>query len=707
MQPSAANEEPRHGSSSETNQEQPDEQPPHHRHRRWFTVLQTLTLVAALLLAVYNNALLNTAPQEDLATPWLVESEPFAPLEPCNEGGIRLYTGFDVNGNDLLDVGERMDTTVLCNGMRGLSGPQGQAGVNGLDAHHQILETNTLQEGNETCPEGGAVMSSGLDLNQNEVLEESEVLNQTVLCNGTVGLNGADGLHGTSGAAALVDKVAAPAYICADGFLIRFGVDDGFGQGLAFNGLLEVNEVRETLNFCFEPLRSERVTDLVIGSGDSVSTGCDAAVWSNALAGFFFAANDGVNGCELHVHHPETNTTSLVVDLHENGESLPGRDVGLNALQDGAVLVFDATDGTNGRQLWVSDGTANGTALLGPIEALQPVAWAEGLLFRSPSHQLMWTNGTDLRDWLTLPSWNASQQQNVQNLLSDLDNIGEAWLHADEHAAWFSAADEFGDVEPYRLDRDGTLTVWSVNDFGSTQLSDLLSDGDDALAVGVRGGVKQVIRLYDNGSHGWLTSIAPVSGDTNLGEGMGLQRIGDNLVYDAVVSSNEARLWTTNLANGITLQLSTTILAPGAQVGVANTGERLLFDCLTASHGMETCITDGTPQGSHVLHDLTPGLMSSDLRDIAAVGEGWLVVSDGSIDGVSQGVALWAVEGTAMRLVSDPWTGNGNSSEALTYGQLLISPTQAWYIAHDGVHGHEWHRYSHGELSDDWIVMHR
>ena len=265
MQPSAANEEPRHGSSSETNQEQPDEQPPHHRHRRWFTVLQTLTLVAALLLAVYNNALLNTAPQEDLATPWLVESEPFAPLEPCNEGGIRLYTGFDVNGNDLLDVGERMDTTVLCNGMRGLSGPQGQAGVNGLDAHHQILETNTLQEGNETCPEGGAVMSSGLDLNQNEVLEESEVLNQTVLCNGTVGLNGADGLHGTSGAAALVDKVAAPAYICADGFLIRFGVDDGFGQGLAFNGLLEADEVRETLNFCFEPLRSERVTDLVIG----------------------------------------------------------------------------------------------------------------------------------------------------------------------------------------------------------------------------------------------------------------------------------------------------------------------------------------------------------------------------------------------------------------------------------------------------------
>ena len=386
---------------------------------------------------------------------------------------------------------------------------------------------------------------------------------------------------------------------------------------------------------------------------------------------------------------------------------MPGRYLGLNTLHDGAMLLFDADDGTNGRQLWASDGTPNGTALLGPVEIVQPVPWAEGLLFRSPSHQLMWTNGTDLRDWLTHPSWNTSLQQNLQNLLADLDHIGEAWLHADEQAVWFSASDEFGDVEPYRLERDGTLTSWSVNEFGNSQLSDLLSDGDDVLAVGVRGGVKQVIRINDDGSHAWLTSIAPASGDTNLGEGMGLQRIGDNLVYDAVVSSNEARLWTTNLANGITLQLSTTILSPGAQVGVANTGERLLFDCLTASTGMETCITDGTPQGSHVLHDLTPGLMSSDLRGIAAVGEGWLVVSDGLVDGVSQGVALWAVEGTAMRLVSDPWTGSGNSSEALTYGQLLISPTQAWFIAHDGGNGHEWHRFSHGELSDDWIVIHR
>ncbi len=707
MQTSAEPEESVRDSQREPNDEEHREAYTAHRHRRWFTVLQTLALVAALLLSVYNHALIETAPQETLAAPWLVESENFDPQAPCNEGGFRVHTGFDVDGNGRLDVGERMDTITLCHGMRGLSGPQGQPGTEGVDAAPQRLEMSTLPVGNITCPEGGVEMTSGLDENLNDELDSSEIVNQTVLCNGRVGSDGNHGTNGTTGATALVDKVAAPAYICADGFVVRLGVDDGAVDAVAHNGELEPDEVRETLNFCFQPLRSERVSDVVSGAGDSMTTGCDEAVWSNARSMLFFAANDGVNGCELHAHHPPTNTTVLVVDLHPEGDALPGRDTGMSVLNDGEHVVFDAADGTGSRQLWTTDGTANGTVSLGSVEAWAPLAWGEGLLFRSSSNQLRWTNGSSVQDGLTLPSWPAEVAQNVQTNLSMLSDIGEAWIYADERAVWFSATDQSGDVEPHRLSVEGVMTSWTINDFGSAQLSDLLTLDDDVLAVGVRGGVKQVLRLYDNGTHAWITSISPASGDTRLGEGMGLNLIGDNLVYDAVTTANEARLWTTNLANGITLQLSTTILSPGAQVGVANTGERLLFDCLTPTHGLETCLSDGTPQGSRVLHDLTPGLMSSDIRGFAPIGEGWAVVSSGSVNGASQGVALWAVEGTSMRLVYDPWPGSGNSSQALTYGGLVLSSSQVWFIAHDGLYGHEWHRWSHGELSDDWIVIHR
>ena len=50
-----------------------------------------------------------------------------------------------------------------------------------------------------------------------------------------------------------MDKTAAPTYLCVDGFVVRFGVDDGAGDGVVGNHALEADEVRETLNFCFEP----------------------------------------------------------------------------------------------------------------------------------------------------------------------------------------------------------------------------------------------------------------------------------------------------------------------------------------------------------------------------------------------------------------------------------------------------------------------
>ena len=689
------------------NDERPerDPAPPHHRHRRWWAVVQSLTLVALLVLAAHHHALLSESPEDD-APVWLVQSEAFQSDPPCNEGGFRVHSGFDLDGNGALDAEERTDTTTLCHGLRGLSGPQGQAGPSGVDAVPQRMNATLVPVGNETCPEGGFRMQTGLDLDLNGGLDAEEVVSDATLCNGARGAGGLNGSHGSNGASALVDKVAAPAYLCADGFVVRFGVDDGEGLD-AYNGRLDASEVRESLNFCFEPLRSARVTDLVLGIGNSFTTGCEAAAWMERSEAFVFAGNDGVNGCELHVHRPGSNTTHLIADLNEGGDASPGRDLGLHPLNHGEAVVFDADDGVNGRQLWVSDGTANGTKPLGAVETSLARPWAEGLLVRSTTNQLLWTNGTDLRDWHAAPVWSETVGQNISAQLEGLTNIGEAWLHADERYLWFSAMDANGDVEPHRVDRNGTLTAWAVNDFGSAHLTHLVSYEQDVLASASRGGVKQVLRLYDNGSHAWLTSIAPSSGDTNLGQGMGLHLIGHNLVYDATTVAGEPRLWTTNMANGITVQLSTSLLAPGAQIGVANTGSRLMFDCMTASTGLEVCITDGTPHNSRVLHDLSPGMVSSDLRGLAAVDDGWLFVSDGTVEGSPTGVMLWAVEGESVRPVYDPWPGDGNSSEAMTYGRLVVTPTQAWFVAHNGEHGHEWHRWSHGELSDDWIVIHR
>ena len=433
-------------------------------------------------------------------------------------------------------------------------------------------------------------------------------------------------------------------------------------------------------------------------------TSCDAAVWADGLAGFVFAGNDGTNGCELYLHRP---------DQHHGHDRRPSSQRRRSSWSTSVFTPSTVEKGCCSTPRTGRTGASCGSATERPTGRRpwsrrnhDAVAWADGFLVRSTTNELMWTNGSDLRAWTTLPAWTTTQQQAVSANLSGLSDIGQAWLHADQTAVWFSAMDVSGDVEPYRLDTNGALTSWAINAFGSTELTRLVSVEDDVLAAVSRGGVKQVLRLHDNGTHAWLTSIAPASGDTPRRR-HGLARHWRQPGLRRRDGRRRAWLWTTNLANGITLQLSSTILAPGAQVGVATTGSRLLFDCLTASTGLETCMTDGTPQGSRVVHDLTPGLMSSDVKAVAAVKDGWLVVSDGTVNGSTRGVSLWVVEGEAMRPVYNPWQGSGNSSQAITYGQLIISPTQAWMIAHDGVHGHEWHRWSHGELSDDWIVIHR
>ena len=60
------------------------------------------------------------------------------------------------------------------------------------------------------------------------------------------------------------------------------------------------------------------------------------------------------------------NGESLFLDINPTGDSLPRRDIGFINVQTsfGERVFFDADDGQNGRELWVSDGTSAGTYMI-------------------------------------------------------------------------------------------------------------------------------------------------------------------------------------------------------------------------------------------------------------------------------------------------------------------------------------------------------
>ena len=92
----------------------------------------------------------------------------------CSNGGYKILTGLDANGNNLLEEDEVQNEEFLCNGV------SGNSGVNSLV---QVLP----EEGYENCPNGGYIVNSGMDSNGDNILSEDEIQSSVFICNG---LNG-------------------------------------------------------------------------------------------------------------------------------------------------------------------------------------------------------------------------------------------------------------------------------------------------------------------------------------------------------------------------------------------------------------------------------------------------------------------------------------------------------------------------------------
>src|SRR5262249_44039126 len=101
---------------------------------------------------------------------------------------------------------------------------------------------------------------------------------------------------------------------------------------------------------------------------------------TNVNGTLYFSANDGVNGTELWKSDGTTAGTTMVKDLfpgettyyvgnpgYGNWVTVPNSsNLGSLTTLNG-TLFFTATDGAHGNELWKSDGTAGGTAMVTDI----------------------------------------------------------------------------------------------------------------------------------------------------------------------------------------------------------------------------------------------------------------------------------------------------------------------------------------------------
>ena len=434
---------------------------------------------------------------------------------------------------------------------------------------------------------------------------------------------------GTAGGTSLLLNInpevgsSSPSYLININDTIYFGANDGV------NG----NELWKSDGTSAGTIM---IKDIYPGTGSSLFGSSDGLININGT--LFFAAQDGINGIELWKSDKTAAGTVMIKDIFSGSSgSYPAHFMNVNG-----TLFFFANNGTTGNELWKSDGTPGGTVLLKDINpgslGSNPLSYSGTMV--SYNNKLYFQandgiNGNEL--------WVSDGTTGGTELVKDIfagGNYGSPYsLTVSNGKLFFYATDAVNGTEIWMS--DGTAG-------GTTLLKDIMvgSTGSSPLSFFDMNGILFFGANDGGGSELWKSDGTP--GGTvmvkNIWPGnspnfSGFTKINNTLFFRSKDAAAGSELWKTDGTAAGTVLVRDYWAGTGASLpsNLINFHDTLFYSGRNSAHGTELMVSSGTPQTTGLAADVYPGVGSSTpLFLVATTNNLFFMANDGT-----NGKELW------------------------------------------------------------------
>ncbi|PZR40528.1 MAG: hypothetical protein DI538_03990 [Azospira oryzae] len=334
----------------------------------------------------------------------------------------------------------------------------------------------------------------------------------------------------------------------------------------------------------------------------------------------------------------------LVKDVNPKSEFTTGSGPRMFTRLNNNTLLFTATSTSTGQELWKSDGTEAGTALVkdinpgvGGTRISSIVSFKDNIYFTADDgngNQLWKTNGTE--------SGTVKVQSQFDGyFISDLIVLGDF--------IYFSASDSNHGQELWKSDgtSNGTTLVKDINPGPGSAFSTFafnFTAVNDILIFTANDGVHGLELWKTDGSEAGTTLVKDMTAGTASSEFFYLTAFNGNLYFNGNNGITGQRLWKSDGTEAGTVEV-----LPGAGGPVSSLTtfrDELYFNMYTTAIGSELWKSDGTQSGTVLVKDINPGAGSStsggaDNKLILFKDNLYFGANDGAHD-----YQLWKTDGT-------------------------------------------------------------